>query len=88
MSNETQQDQGTAADLQLCIGGFSSKGLKAENEDAFAAIVPDSHELRAKGAVAAIADGLSSANKAADASQLAVTPVSYTHLTLPTTPYV
>jgi protein phosphatase len=85
MSNETQQDQGTAADLQLCIGGFSSKGLKAENEDAFAAIVPDSHELRAKGAVAAIADGLSSANKAADASQLAVTQFIQEYLVTPET---
>lgn len=85
MSNETQQDQRTAADLQLCIGGFSSKGLKAENEDAFAAIVPDSHELRAKGAVAAIADGLSSANKAADASQLAVTQFIQEYLVTPET---
>jgi|TARA_B110000438_G_scaffold303796_1_gene367492 protein phosphatase len=85
MSNAPQRGQSTAADLQLCIGGFSSKGLKAENEDAFAAIVPDSHELRAKGAVAAIADGLSSANKAADASQLAVTQFIQEYLVTPET---
>ena len=85
MSNETQRNQSTVADLQLCIGGFSSKGLKDENQDAFAAIVPQSHELRAKGAVAAIADGLSSANKAADASQLAVTQFIQEYLATPET---
>ena len=73
MSTETQTSQSTVADLKLCFGGFSSKGVKTENQDAFAAIIPQKYELRAKGAVAAIADGLSSANKAAEASQLAVT---------------
>ncbi|MBA6390283.1 bifunctional protein-serine/threonine kinase/phosphatase [Colwellia sp. BRX10-3] len=85
MISKTQTCHSTAADLQLCIGGFSSKGLKAENQDAFAAIVPENHELRAKGAVAAIADGLSSANKAAEASQLAVTQFIQEYLATPET---
>jgi protein phosphatase len=85
MSNENDTHQSTNAELQLCFGGFSSKGLKEENQDAFAAIVPDSHELRAKGAVAAIADGLSSANKAAEASQLAVTQFIQEYLVTPET---
>ena len=65
--------QKPVVDLQLAFGGFSAKGMKDENQDAFAALMPQKLELRAKGAVAAIADGVSSASKAAEASQLAVT---------------
>lgn len=63
----------SALQLSLSFGGCSEKGLKAENQDAFAAFVPTNNDLQAKGAVAAIADGVSSANHAAEASQLAVT---------------
>ncbi len=63
--------------LQVFFGGYSSAGLKEENQDAFAAYSPSStssiNELMSKGAVAVLADGLSCANKAAEASQLAVT---------------
>ncbi len=63
--------------LKVLFGGYSSSGLKAENQDAFAAYCPSSpssnHQLVSKGSVAALADGLSCANKAAQASQLAVT---------------
>lgn len=65
--------QKPVVDIQLAFGGFSSAGIKPENQDAFAAFIPDKLDLRAKGAVAAIADGVSSASKAAEASQLAVT---------------
>lgn len=85
MSTENQSSQSTVVDLQLCFGGFSSKGLKTENQDAFAAIIPKKLELRAKGAVAAIADGLSSASKAAEASQLAVTQFIQEYLVTPET---
>ncbi|MGL1956782.1 MAG: bifunctional protein-serine/threonine kinase/phosphatase [Colwellia sp.] len=70
------------ASLQLCFGGYSCAGVKAENQDAFAAYLPTpknattnypSHELVTKGAIAVIADGVSSANKAAEASQISVT---------------
>ncbi|MCJ8318686.1 MAG: bifunctional protein-serine/threonine kinase/phosphatase [Colwellia sp.] len=63
----------TSAHLRLCFGGFSSSGKKPVNQDAFAALIPSDNELIAKGAIAAIADGVSSASKAAEASQLAVT---------------
>ena len=61
------------AKLQVLLGGYSSAGTKATNEDAFASLVPSPAELTAKGVVAVIADGVSSASKAAQASQLAVT---------------
>ena len=63
----------SSAHLQLCFGGVSCAGKKAVNQDAFAALIPKGNELIVKGAIAAIADGVSSANKAAEASQLAVT---------------
>lgn len=69
----TKKNQKPVVDLQLAFGGYSSAGLKSENQDAFAAFMPEKLELRAKGAVVAIADGVSSASKAAEASQLAVT---------------
>ena len=61
------------AKLQLNVGGFSSAGIKAENQDAFAARVPTNYELTSKGAIAVLADGVSSASKAAEAAQMAVT---------------
>lgn len=68
-----EKSQNIPAHLQVCFGGFSGAGIKLENQDAFAALVPKSFELKSKGAVVAIADGVSSASKAAEASQLAVT---------------
>ena len=59
--------------LEVCLGGFSDAGVKAENQDAFASLVPSGAELSAKGVVTVIADGVSSANKAAEAAQLSVT---------------
>ncbi|PCI62163.1 MAG: protein kinase [Gammaproteobacteria bacterium] len=61
------------AKLCLAIGGYSCAGNKAENQDAFAAHTPINHELVTKGAVAVLADGVSSASKAAEAAQMAVT---------------
>lgn len=63
-----------ASRLQVAIGGHTEAGAKAENQDAFAARVPtDSAERHARGIVACVADGLSSAARAREASQLAVT---------------
>jgi len=60
--------------LLLHFGGYSHKGLKAENQDAFAAYTPkNSSEMQIKGAVASLADGVSSVKNAAKASQLSVT---------------
>lgn len=61
------------AKLQLRFGGYSHQGLKAENQDAFAALSPNNNEINTKGAIAALADGVSSASKAAQAAQLSVT---------------
>ena len=63
----------SATHLQVCFGGFTSAGIKDVNQDAFAALTPNLSELRSKGIVAALADGVSSAEKAAEASQLSVT---------------
>lgn len=77
MDKNTKTIQSTTdnkpTNLQLCFGGYSYAGIKEENQDAFAALIPDANELNSKGAIACIADGLSCASKAADASQLTVT---------------
>jgi len=62
-----------AAKLKVSLGGYSCAGLKERNQDAFASLVPRPTELSAKGVVAVIADGVSSANKAAEAAQISVT---------------
>ena len=69
----TQVTPKAQAKLQVFLGGYSSAGIKATNEDAFASLVPKDAELTAKGVVAVIADGVSSASKAAEAAQLSVT---------------
>jgi len=71
--NKLTQKQQSDVGLQVKFGGYSCAGIKAENQDAFAALVPNENERIAKGVIACIADGVSSANKAAEASQLAVT---------------
>lgn len=59
--------------LQLDIGTASSAGIKPVNEDAVAATVPDnSLLLDNKGAVAVLADGVSSAEAGREASRVAV----------------
>jgi protein phosphatase len=66
------QPQGKAI-LEVVIGGASKAGKKAENQDAFAALQPSAAERESKGIAIAIADGVSSASHAAQASQMAVT---------------
>lgn len=66
-------EKSTPNQLKVCFGGYSTSGAKAENQDAFAALFPQGSDLISKGATAAIADGVSSANQAAQASQLSVT---------------
>ncbi|PCH59495.1 MAG: serine/threonine protein kinase [SAR86 cluster bacterium] len=63
----------TGAKLKVEFGGYSLAGVKAQNEDAFAAYQPDSGKLRyVKGVVACIADGASCSKSAQRASQLSV----------------
>ena len=59
--------------LQLEFGGYSTAGLKDENQDAFAVLQPDTAVRKYKGSVAAIADGVSSSERSQEASQLSVT---------------
>ncbi|MCF2946613.1 protein kinase [Paraglaciecola aquimarina] len=58
--------------LKLTFGGFSSQGVKDENQDAFAAYLPNDHSLESKGAVATIADGVSVCTRAREASNTCV----------------
>ncbi len=74
-NTQSQQDEHVTklAKLEVSLGGYSSAGIKTSNQDAFASLVPSPAELSAKGVVAVIADGVSSANKAAEAAQISVT---------------
>ncbi|MXY53471.1 MAG: bifunctional protein-serine/threonine kinase/phosphatase [Gammaproteobacteria bacterium] len=67
--------------LAVSYGGVSLPGVRSTNEDAFAAAPPD----RLKGAVAVIADGLSSSEQAQMASQTAVTEFIDEYLATPET---
>jgi serine/threonine protein phosphatase PrpC len=71
--------------LQVRVGGHSMAGRKAENQDAFAALcgVGDANLL--KGAVAAIADGLSSCEDSHIAAQTAVTSFIDDYFSTPNT---
>lgn len=69
------------AELAISYGGASLAGMRAVNEDAFAAAPPD----RLKGAVAVIADGVSSGEQADKASQTAVTEFIDEYLATPET---
>ncbi|NRA61085.1 MAG: protein phosphatase 2C domain-containing protein, partial [Psychrobium sp.] len=59
-------------DLKISFGGHSDKGLKDENQDAFALKINRGMALELKGHLAVIADGVSSANCATKASQMSV----------------
>lgn len=71
----------SAIELTVSYGGASLSGARAANEDAFAASQP--HRL--KGAVAVIADGLSSGERAEKASQTVVTEFIDEYLSTPET---
>ncbi|WP_084221414.1 bifunctional protein-serine/threonine kinase/phosphatase [Shewanella fidelis] len=62
----------TEAKLCLSAGQFSDKGAKAQNEDAIGIRIPNGHLLTTKGAVSAISDGVSLAEKGAAASAISV----------------
>ncbi len=59
--------------LRISFGGFSHKGPKFENQDAFAAWHGEGQQLHNKGVVAAIADGVSACSKAKEAANTCVT---------------
>ncbi|MDN3639096.1 bifunctional protein-serine/threonine kinase/phosphatase [Simiduia curdlanivorans] len=59
--------------LKLRFGGSSRAGLKAENQDAFAAHLPTGSARFLKGGIACIADGVSCSENAQQASSTSVT---------------
>ena len=59
--------------LDVMFGGFSDKGAKYENQDAFAAQQPNGSTRELKGSVVCIADGASCSENAQQASQTSVT---------------
>ena len=62
-----------AQQLKVSIGGHSIAGIKEENQDAFAAHIPDGPQQQMKGIACALADGVSSSSDSQIASQTAVT---------------
>ena len=63
----------TQKSLQLRFGGYSSAGIKPENQDAFVAHFPPGSAGYLKGGVACMADGVSCSDSAQLASQTSVT---------------
>jgi serine/threonine protein phosphatase PrpC len=58
--------------LRIAYGGHSAAGVKARNEDAFAALLPAGGQRQSKGAVAVLADGAGCSDNAQQASQTSV----------------
>ncbi len=62
-----------SSELAVVYGGFSTKGVKKENQDSFAAYQPTLGITRYKGIAACIADGVSCSENAQHASTTSVT---------------
>ncbi len=74
--NKVVQMEAIAQDptaLDIKFGGHTSAGIKAINQDAFAAFQPEASARMLKGVVAAIADGVSCSARSAEASHVSVT---------------
>ena len=82
---EDSQELTSQCNLAISFGGYSTKGGKDENQDAFALKIADGLDLELKGHVAVIADGVSSANCAAKASQMSVCHFIEEYLATPET---
>lgn len=61
-----------ATQLNVSIGGYSSAGVKPQNEDAINYSIPTDNTLETKGVVSVLADGVSSSEAAKEASHTAV----------------
>jgi protein phosphatase len=75
----------TSNSLNVIYGGHSATGPKPRNEDAFAVFLPNGHLRDQKGAVAAMADGVSCSENAQQASQTSVTTFIQDYLSTPET---
>lgn len=71
--------------LSIAYGGHTTAGVKERNEDAFAALLPASQLRYSKGAIAAIADGVSCSDNARVASQTSVSTFIQDYLSTPET---
>ncbi|WP_180961139.1 MULTISPECIES: bifunctional protein-serine/threonine kinase/phosphatase [unclassified Shewanella] len=77
-TDELFKDSNTIASLKpanglmIAAGQYSDKGIKATNEDAIGIRIPSGLMLTTKGAVAAISDGVSTAESGAAASAISV----------------
>lgn len=69
--------------LSLRFSGKSIAGIKAVNQDAFAAHLPESSDLEFKGGAAVIADGVSSCAESHIASQTSVTSFMQDYFSTP-----
>jgi len=58
--------------LEITLGSYSSRGIKADNDDCLGYKQPAAHELRNKGIVLAIADGMSSSEAGKEASHACI----------------
>ena len=58
--------------LAITLGQFSSAGDKAENQDFHGALQPEGDDLSTKGIACAIADGISTSRRGAEAAEIAV----------------
>ncbi|EOD78646.1 Serine/threonine protein kinase [Grimontia indica] len=85
-STENGETQEAASRLIVRAGGSSVAGRKPPNQDAFAVYLPKkASELKHKGVVAAIADGVSTSEVSQKASEMGVTEFVNNYLDTPIT---
>ncbi len=58
--------------LEISLGSFSDKGIKADNDDCLGSQIPEKQILKNKGIVIAIADGMSSSEAGKEASHACI----------------
>ncbi len=58
--------------LAISIGYYSDQGIKSDNDDFVSSKIPDNQDLRTKGIVIAIADGMSSSEAGKEASHACI----------------
>ena len=85
MTDSTAATKSLQDNLVISFGGYSTKGDKGENQDAFALKMSTGLDLELKGHIAVIADGVSSANCAAQASQMSACHFISEYLATPET---
>jgi serine/threonine protein phosphatase PrpC len=67
----------------ISVGQYSDRGAKAENQDSYGVLVPDSPAIDYKGIVAVIADGVSSCDEAKVASETCVNSLMHDYYCTP-----